>query len=386
MPEPSAAALEHSEQLVQHILAHIETAQGRIGFDTFMDLALYAPGLGYYSAGSAKFGEAGDFVTAPEISPAFAVCVAGQCAEVLQTSGGSILELGAGTGRLAVGILAALERRAALPDRYLILEPSAELQHRQRLLIAEQLPGMLARVEWLAELPGQPINGVIVANEVADALPVERFCVVPDGVEECGVVNKAGGLAIQNAPARPELQAAVECIQEALDEPLPAGYCAEVCLRLPAWVASIAGVLGKGMLLLFDYGLPRRELYRAERSTGTLRCHYRHRAHYDALVYPGLQDITAWVDFTALAEAAVSAGLEVSGFTTQAQFLLAAGLDEYMQEVAAEDPRTTAALAAGVRQLIMPGEMGESIKAMCLTSAGIEAPSAFSGKDLRRSL
>jgi SAM-dependent MidA family methyltransferase len=386
LPEPDAVALAHSERLQVYIKERIAAGGGRISFADYMEQALYAPGLGYYSAGARKLGPDGDFVTAPEISPLFSRCLAAQCAEVLESlGGGSVIEAGAGSGVMAATMLEKFAELGCLPDEYLVIETSADLRDRQSQLLHERVPELAGRVRWLDGAPDEAVRGVIVANEVADALPVERFRITPDGIEQAGVIEAAAGLAIDYGPAAEPLEQAVAEL-EAAGISLPAGYESELSLRLPAWIAELANWLAAGSVLLLDYGFSRREYYLPERVSGTLRCFYRHRAHDDPLLWPGLQDITAWVDFSYLAEAAAEAGFEVGGYTTQAQFLLAAGLDEELNAAAAAEPRAQAELAQGLRQLLLPGEMGEAVKVMALTKESGKVPGAMHGRDMRSSL
>ena len=390
-PEPHLPNLEpdsgQREQLaaVRAALQRLLGARGGwIGFDEYLEQVLYAPGLGYYSAGAAKFGAAGDFITAPELSPLFGGCVARHCAPLLR-EGGELLELGAGSGALAEVLLMRLDALGALPKRYLILETSADLRARQRERL-QRLPAPLGgRVEWLDALPRRPLRGVILANEVADALPFQCFAAHDGGFDEWGVALDAATQPTWAArPASAPLQAELERIDVALESKFTPGYRGEVCLRAGPWIAALAAVLEQGCLLLFDYGFGRAELYHPQRGAGTLRCHYRHRAHDDPFLYPGLQDISAWVDFTRLAEAASGAGLEVAGYCTQAAFLLGAGIDAELE--AAGDALARAKLAAEARQLLLPGEMGESFKAMLLTRGAVPAAPGFSVQDLRRLL
>jgi SAM-dependent MidA family methyltransferase len=383
LPSLTAEEERHSAAVRRLIQAELAASGGWLSFERYMELALYAPGLGYYSAGSTKLGAAGDFVTAPEVSELFGRCLARACTDVLG-DGGEILELGAGTGRLAATLLTALAEAGRLPERYAILEVSADLAARQRELIGA-LPATLAqRVVWLERLPPS-VEGVVIANEVLDALPVRRFRVEEGSLSELGVSCDAAGDFIERATgADGTLTAAYRELVSTLEGPLPPGYISELCLRAGPWVASLADILREGVLLLFDYGLPRRHYYHPQRLAGTLRCHFRHRAHEDPYSYVGVQDITAWVDFTRVAEAADAAGLEVSGFATQAAFLLASGLEELV--AAAQDPRERARLAGEARRLVMPEEMGEAFKVMALTR-GVEGPlRAFSLQDLRRQL
>jgi SAM-dependent MidA family methyltransferase len=371
LPELNAAEAAHSAALLQRITRHISEAGGFIDFETFMNLALYAPGLGYYSAGSTKIGAAGDFTTAPEISELFARCVARQCAQLLTlTPGGSILELGAGTGSLAAGVLRELAALDALPERYDILEVSADLAERQQQGLAGLPPALRSRVRWLQQLPATPIAGVMLANEVLDALPCRRF------------VTRAAAWATR--PADPVLTAAVRELNASLGAPLAPGYASEVCLLIEPWIASLAASISHGAMLLFDYGLPRAQYYHPDRSGGTVTCHFKHRAHFDPLINVGVQDITAWVDFTRVARAGRAAGLDVLGFGTQTGFLLGAGIEELLSE--AQGALEQARLAGEARRLLMPGEMGEAFKLLAL-GRGIEAPLlSFTHQDLRDSL
>ena len=358
---------------------------GWLSFERFMELALYAPGLGYYSAGSHKLGAGGDFVTAPEVSDLFSRCVARQCAQILGVTGGEILELGAGTARMACAVLTELASLGRLPERYAILEVSADLTQRQQARVA-QLPQVLReRIVWLTQLPPAPFTGVMLANEVADALPCRRFVLGGGAVQELGAaLSPSGRLAEAAAPPDPVLLNECARLFAELEAPLPEGYVSEVCLRADAWIASLADVLARGALLLFDYGLPRRHYYHPQRATGTLRCHFRQHVHDDPYINVGLQDITAWVDFTRLAQAGLTAGLDVEGFATQAAFLLASGI-EAMTGAAMSD-RERVRLAGEARRLMLPEEMGEAFKVLALTR-GLDTPLAgFALQDLRRLL
>ena len=383
LPEPDAAARAHGERVAAHLHDAIADAGGTLPFDRFMELALYAPGLGYYSAGARRFGRDGDFVTAPELSPLFGRCVAAQAAEVLEAlGGGDLLELGAGRGTLAADLLETLAAADRLPDRYLVLDLSGSLREEQRATLARRVPELLGRVQWLDAPPADGFRGVMIGNEVADALPVSRFRVGAGGVEEAHVATAGDGFAWAWRPAGAELATGVGAVVAEVGA-LPEGYVSEVCPRLAPWIASLAAPLAAGALLLVDYGYPRREYYLPERSDGTLQCHYRQRAHGDPLRLVGLQDITAHVDFTALAEAGDAVGLAVAGYTTQAHFLLGCGLDGLL---AASDPADTAAhlaLMQQARALTLPGEMGERFQVLAL-SRGLDQPlRGFALRDLR---
>ena len=386
LPTPSPEALAHSKLVRAHVRAHIQAAGGWISFADYMNLVLYAPGFGYYSAGANKFGESGDFVTAPVISPVFSQCLAGQCAEVLGSlGGGTILEPGAGTGVMAADMLLELERLHALPEEYLILEPSADLRERQLQTLMHRAPQLRDRVRWLDSAPAKAFRGVVVANEVLDALPVRRFVLHGEATDELGVALDGDQFVNERRPADEELLAAVANIR-GIPGFFPAdGYESEICLQLPAWIEAVAQWLDEGVALFLDYGFPRHEYYFSERSSGTLRCYFRHRAHENPFVWPGLQDITAWVDFSFLAEAAVAAGFAVTGYTTQANFLLASGIDERVTALAGGQ-REQVEMASGLRQLLLPGEMGESVKVLALSRGGAAAPSGMCGRDMRSRL
>ena len=395
LPPPTAAEQSHSLQLGAHIREALAAAGGWLSFERFMELALYAPGLGYYSAGSEKLGAGGDFVTAPEVSDLFSRCIARQCAAVLMRTGGEILELGAGTGRMAAAVLTELAAQRVLPERYAILEVSADLAQRQRERLARLPQALHERVVWLERFPERPWHGVMLANEVADALPCRRFRCEADGISELGVVPGAGSgePAGAGAPsvfreravaADASLARTCDEIFAGLAESLPRGYTSEVCPRIAAWIAALSASLARGLLLLCDYGLPRRHYYHPQRVSGTLRCHYKQLAHDDPYINLGVQDITAWVDFTRVAEAALAAGLEVSGFATQAAFLLGLGVEGLVAEAGAGIERTR--LAGEARRLIMPEEMGEAFKMMAL-GRDLDIPLAgFALQDLRHLL
>jgi SAM-dependent MidA family methyltransferase len=394
LPVPDADALEHSARVSQHIRRRIVAAGGWIDFSDYMDRVLYAPGLGYYSAGAQKFGESGDFVTAPEISPLFASCVARAFLDIAFDEGGlpappaTILELGAGTGAMAAGILQKLQRMDAVPERYLILEVSADLRERQHRLIAERVPDLAGRVAWLDELPATPVAGVIVANEVLDALPVTRFVVDEmNRIQVLGVEAADSGFGWSRRAAAAESQERILEVASNLRVTWPAGYTSELSPAMHGFVGGLSRSLERGLILLIDYGLPMRAYYDPDRSSGTLACHYRHRVHADPFFFPGLQDITAWVDFTCVADAAAEADLDVLGFTTQAQFLLAGGIDqEYallMEESGAvRDQREQMRIAAGLKTLMMPGQMGETFKVMALGRQLSRGPASVCENDL----
>ncbi len=384
LPPPSPEAQAHSEQLQALIREEIEAAGGHIGFDRFMELALYAPGLGYYSAGSHKFGEAGDFVTAPELSSLFSRSLARQCAEVLTGIGsGDILEFGAGSGVMAADILAELGQLGCLPEHYFILELSADLRQRQQQTIEAKVPKLAGRVTWLDALPEGDFCGVVLANEVLDAMPVHRFVISGGEPHELSVVWNGQGFVLEAGAPDAALFTRLKRLQQ--EHTLTDGYSSEINLRAEEWVQSLGGLLQQGVALLIDYGFPQREFYHPQRHRGTLMCHYRHRAHDDALRLVGLQDITAHVDFTAVAEAALQADLAVRGYTNQANFLIASGLMELLSEESG-GVQEQLSLAAQVKRLTMPGEMGELFKVMALTKGWEGGLRGFSLRDERAKL
>ncbi len=386
LPAPDTESLEVSRRVTELIRAEIEQSGGQITFARYMELALYAPGLGYYSAGAHKFGAQGDFVTAPEISPLFARCVARQCEQVLRAlGGGDMLEAGAGSGVLACDVLQELERRDCLPRHYLILDLSAELRARQQALIRQRIPHLAQRVLWLDAFPPAGFRGVMFANELLDAMPVHRFRLEENGACELHVTWRNPGFAWRTGPlSSAELEQRVGVLRAARD--LTPGFISEISLSVPAWIHSAAELLEAGLILLVDYGFPRRELYHPQRSSGTLLCHYRHRAHADPFLYPGLQDITAHVDFTSVAEAAHEAGLCVAGYTTQAHFLLSCGLAEMAAELDAMGTQAQVQLAQQIKRLTLPDEMGEVFKVIALTRGMNAALCGFALKDDRARL
>ena len=367
LPLPSPPELALSAELASLIHREIAAASGSIPFSRFMELCLYAPGLGYYSAGQRKFGAGGDFVTAPEISPLFGRCLARSCGELLQSLGsGDILEFGAGSGQLAIDLLGELEAMDCLPDRYLVLERSAELRERQQQAIRRCLPQLLDRVSWIDALPAAGFRGVMLANEVLDAMSVERFQWDGNNAVLFHVRSEGDGFAWQLQAG--ETSAATAAIESCCgDCNLSAGYISEFNTSLRPWLQTVADCLEQGMVLLIDYGCPQHELFHQQRSSGTLMCHYRQHAHADPLLWPGLQDITAHVNFTAVAEAAVTAGLDVAGYTTQAYFLLDCGLEDYLLQSGETDSMDYLQAAQQAKTLILPGEMGERFKCIGLT-------------------
>ncbi len=391
LPAPSADAQAHSAHLREVMQEQIIAAGGRIPFWKFMELALYTPGLGYYSAGAHKFGPGGDFTTAPERSPLFSACVADALAPALRQAGkGAIfMERGGGSGAFAEACLEKLQANGVLPARYAILEPSADLRQRQRERLQAQLvPELFARVEWLDGPIQQPWDGVLFANEVIDALPAPRFAVRGGEVlEECVALDGEGRFVRVEQPADAMLSASVRRIESQLPEPFADGYRSEALVQLPYWLQAVAGGLRNGALLLVDYGYARGEYYLPERRDGTLRAFRQHHLIDDVFAWPGLQDITASVDFTALAEAGVGAGFEFSGYCSQASFLLGNGLQDNL--LALESQTADDAARHNLRQqakvLTLPSEMGERFQVIGF-QRGVELDAAFLLGDLSHRL
>jgi SAM-dependent MidA family methyltransferase len=384
---PAPDALAHSERLRALIREQVCAAGGSLPFARFMELCLYAPGLGYYSAGAAKFGAAGDFVTTPELGPLFAACVADSVAPVLQQLGpdAEFVEVGGGSGAFAEVALKKLLALDALPARYAILEPSADLRERQRERLRSHLPPLLFElVEWLDGPPQEAWNGVLFANEVIDALPTPRFSLRDGEVfEEHVGLDGAGRFVRHDRPADALLAAAVRHVERQLEAPFADGYRSELLPQLPYWLQAVVGGLQRGALLFIDYGYPRREYYQPQRSDGTLRAFRRHQRVADVFAYPGLQDLTASVDFTALAEAGTHAGFEFSGYCAQASFLIGNGLEQNLAaaEARARDEAARYTLRQEAKRLTLPGEMGERFQAMGF-ARDVEFAHAFLAGDL----
>ncbi len=380
LPAPSPEALAHSAQLCELIRNDIAAQGGWIPFSRFMELSLYAPGLGYYTAGARKFGEAGDFITAPELSTLFGRTVARQLVEVMQASTPHILELGAGSGKLALDILGELEKLGALPESYSILEVSADLRERQQVLLREKLPHLAARVHWLDALPEQ-LSGAVIGNEVLDALPVHLVYWSERRVLERGVASQANRFIWQDR--LPENQALLDIAQNLN---VPDDYLTEISPAVRGLIASLCERMSKGALLFIDYGFGAREYYHPQRIRGTLMCHYRHHSHDDPFYLPGLQDITAHVDFTAIAETAIDHGAHFLGYTSQAYFLLNNGVTDLLGEVSPQDVKAYAPLSAQVQKLTSPAEMGELFKVIALGKEMDTPLQGFARGDLSRLL
>ncbi|MEJ2141258.1 MAG: SAM-dependent methyltransferase [Gammaproteobacteria bacterium] len=383
LPVPEQAAISHSEKLIKFIKNKIDQKPEGISFAEFMEYVLYAPGLGYYSAGSRKLGKEGDFITAPEISSLFSYCLANSIQPAVSQYG-RILEVGAGSGKMATDILMHLEKNGSLPEQYFILERSAELRERQRRSLQQRCKHLFKKVSWIDEFPSS-FQGIVVANELLDALPIHRV-IKQDGKWMEQTVQWQGDKFAWGTAAlsSPRLQQRLEQIESRQGD-LPESYQTEINLAAEDWIASLAEQIDEGYVLLVDYGYSQHEYYHPQREQGSLLCHYRHQAHNDPFVYPGLQDITAHVDFTAMADSALNAGLKVSGFTTQMLFLMDSGLNELAESMSSEDAEQQLQLASQIRRLTLPQEMGESFKVM-LFSKNVENSLRGFAMDMRNRL
>jgi SAM-dependent MidA family methyltransferase len=379
LPEPGRDAREHSARVVAAIREAIAQSGGWISFARYMELALYAPGLGYYMAGARKLGADGDFITAPEMSDLYGHALAQQVREVLSRSADAVLEIGAGSGALAASLLAELERLDALPVRYLILELSPELRRRSRDTLAARMPHLLERIAWLNQLPPS-FSGCILGNEVLDAMPASLFCRRGGVLCERGVAISGDHFTWQERPVDETLARTVGRLFPDED------YCSELHLHAQSFIRTLGGVLQRGIALFIDYGFPRHEYYHPQRTGGTLRCHYRHRAHDDAFHLPGLQDITTHIDFTAMAEAAIAGGLDILGYANQAQFLINCGITEMIGRTNPDAAGRYLPLAAQVQKLTSPAEMGELFKVMALGRNVEEPLLGFRSGDRRHTL
>jgi SAM-dependent MidA family methyltransferase len=384
LPLPEEDALLQSEKLVARLKELIKEQGCMIGFDQYMSTVLYEPGLGYYSAGSRKFGSEGDFVTAPEISPLFSQCLAYQCAQVINELDSSvILELGAGTGVMARDLLVELEKLDLLPESYFILEVSADLKQRQKDLLNDSIPHLIERVVWLDSLPQESFTGLILANEILDALAVKRFKKVSGVFKELKVGLDNDDFIWIEDDADEELEEALNQLEAKLPAPLPEGYVSEINRNISKWLSGLESALQRGAMLFIDYGYSASDYYHPDRIDGSLLCHYRHRVHADPFFYPGLQDITTSVNFTDIAEAADSLGLHVSGYTNQAYFLFGCGLEKLLIDIASLDIKSHTETTQQVRKLTMPEEMGERFNVIALTKDYDQSLIGFSIMDQR---
>jgi SAM-dependent MidA family methyltransferase len=360
LPKPDPDAQSHSDLLLNKILKEI-SHKGPLPFSRYMEMALYEPGLGYYCAGNIKFGEKGDFITAPEISPLFSQCIARPCKQILTALSNErgILELGAGSGKMACDLLMALEENSCLPDFYWILDLSPELKARQKVLFETKIPHLMSKIKWLSTLPKLPFQGVILANEVLDAMPIHRFK-QEKILKEYYVAAHGQELTWElSEPSDPHLIEQIKILH------LPEGYSSEINLLVKPWLNALNQSLKKGVLLVIDYGYLEPEYYHSQRTQGTLTCYYRHHAHNNPLILPGIQDITAHVNFTALQKAAAQQGFRVAGYSNQTNFLIRCGLTDFISPLLNQIEQFK--IQQQIKQLILPTEMGELFKVMALT-------------------
>ncbi|RDH82971.1 MAG: SAM-dependent methyltransferase [endosymbiont of Galathealinum brachiosum] len=381
LPEPTDDEIEQSRKLNEIIKQSVADAGGWIDFDQYMQLALYAPGLGYYSGGVQKFGEQGDFITSPEVSPLFAQTLANPVSMVLEKmTDAKIIEFGAGSGKLAADILLALQKKNELPEEYLIIELSAELQQRQKETIQQIVPDLYSRVSWLSFLPEKPVNAVVIANEVLDAMPVKRFSIKDKTVQLLGVDVFQQELRLSYKDAGKKITDSIDLLN--IESPGHT-YTSEINLNIEPWIKSISQCINRGAVYLIDYGYPRSEYYSEERHMGTFMGYYRHRSIDEPLWYPGLQDLTAFVDFTSVAEAAIENDFDVDGFTSQGNFLINAGLANIVEKTRADSEIKKLQIVQQMKTLSLPGEMGERFKVIGLSKGLEENIPGFEVRDFR---
>ncbi len=365
LPPPSKSALQHSQNVQQAIRSKIQNSDNWISFSEYMKLVLYAPGLGYYSGGTTKFGTSGDFVTAPEISALFAQTLARQVEQILDLlNNKDILEFGAGSGKLALDLLLELEKLKCLPRKYFILELSADLRQRQQALFQNKAPHLIPLLQWLDELPTQ-FSGFVFANEVLDAMPVHLVTWQDEKILERGVTWLNDKFTWQEQPllAGQLFEIARELISQNDTKGFKShSYTSEISLTARQFIRSMEDVLQHGVVILIDYGFGRNEYYHPQRNQGTLMCHYRHHSHDDPFYLPGLQDITSHVDFSAVFQSMESTRLNLFGYTTQAHFLVNCGITNIVTQIPAEQISKYLPLSNQLQKLTSPAEMGELFK------------------------
>ena len=368
LPLPDFAAIAHSRKLSACLKKLIDECEGSISFDKYMNLVLYQPELGYYNSATQKFGLTGDFVTAPEISSLFSKCIAAQCSQILgDFEESAILEIGAGNGTMARDLLLDLEKYRSLPEKYYILEISPYLKLKQKKLLREALPQFIDNIEWLSTLSNLKFKGLVLANEVIDALPVKRFKKESSSFKEMKVGYSKDNFYWLDVVADPFLTEHLKDLESKLPAPFPSNYYSEINVQLKEWLNIIQSTIDEGVILFIDYGYSVLDYYHPSRFDGNLLCHYRHHVHNDPFFYPGLQDITTSVNFSAVAEYAEDIGLNVSGYTNQVYFLFGCGLDDLVVKMNLQDISSQTKLSQELRKLTMPDEMGERFKVIGLT-------------------
>jgi len=382
LPTPDDASLNHSSIVLEELTKKINTNQGWINFADFMQFILYEPGLGYYSSGTRKLGVGGDFTTAPEISNLFGACLADCVIKILQSCPKQmILEIGAGSGQLAFDILTRLDNRGFVPDQYYILELSADLKERQRRLLAKLPNNLLEKVIWLDSLPENLITGVILGNEILDAMPCRRFRIQDEDVYEIGISCTHQRLIEQDKLADEVIKDSVHKIEKELNREFENGFVSEIRPNYKNWFSTISSSLFSGAIVFIDYGCSRGEYYSTYRSTGSLVCHYQNTAHYDPLFLPGLQDLSAWVDFSLVADVGFEYGFEINSYTSHRDFLLSVGILELIDEISDQNERFK--INQAVKQLLLPDQMGDTFKFMLLSKACIIEEGFLEVRDFR---
>ena len=382
LPTPDDASLNHSSIVLEELTKKINTNEGWINFADFMQFILYEPGLGYYSSGTRKLGVGGDFTTAPEISNLFGVCLADCVIKILKNCPKQmILEIGAGSGQLAFDILTRLDNRGFVPDQYYILELSADLKDRQQRLLAKLPNNLLEKITWLDSLPENLITGVILGNEVLDAMPCRRFRIQDEDIYEIGISCTHQGLIEQDKLADEVIKDSVNKIERELNREFEKGFVSEIRPNYKHWFTALSSSLMSGVIIFIDYGYSRKEYYAADRSTGTLVCHYQNTTHYDPLFLPGVQDLSAWVDFSLVADVGLENGFKVEVYTSHRDFLLSEGILELVGEISDQNKRFD--INQAVKQLLLPDQMGDTFKFMLLSKDCMIEESVMEARDFR---
>ena len=382
LPMPDDVLLNHSSIVLEELAKKINTNEGWINFADFMQFVLYEPGLGYYSSGTRKLGAGGDFTTAPEISNFFGACLADCMIKILNScSKQMILEIGAGSGQLAFDILTQLDNQGYVPDQYYILEISADLKDRQQRLLAKLPNNLLEKVIWLDSLPENLITGVIFGNEVLDAMPCRRFRIQNEDIYEIGISCTNQRLIEQDKLADEAIKHSVHNIEKELNRKFANGFISEIRTDYKHFFAALSSSLVSGAIMFIDYGCSRGEYYSANRSTGTLVCHYQNTAHYDPLFLPGLQDLTAWVDFSLVADVGLEHGFEINSYTSHRDFLFSSGILKLVDEISDQNERFK--INQAVKQLLLPDQMGDTFKFMLLSKSCMIEESFMETRGLR---